>query len=236
MMSEEVTTEAAESTSADSTATEASTESTAQETSNTEAVESANQAQTQEQTEGETQGEHEGGEAEGESEGEESSEGAPESYEEFALPEGFTLEGERLEQATEFFKENNWTQEQAQQGVDMFMKMQQQQIESQMQAFNDTQAEWVQTINEDPEIGGANKDASVAAAQKALATFGTPELNKMLGLPTEDNPTGTGLGNNPELVRLMARIGAAISEDSVVVNQGKGTPKTHEERLYPSQA
>ena len=49
--------------------------------------------------------------------------GAPEQYEAFKLPEGYTLEGDRLEMAHEFAKANNWTQEQAQEGMNTYIKL-----------------------------------------------------------------------------------------------------------------
>lgn len=52
----------------------------------------------------------------------EAPQGAPEQYEAFTLPENYTLDGERLEMAHEFAKANNWTQEQAQEGVATYIK------------------------------------------------------------------------------------------------------------------
>jgi hypothetical protein len=66
---------------------------------------------------------------------------------------------------------------------------------------------WVQQVRSDPELGGANLQATEAACRKAMARFGSPALAKTL--------VEFGLDNHPELVRAFARMGKAIGEDSI---------------------
>ena len=68
------------------------------------------------------------------------------------------------------------------------------------------QTEWLEAAKADPEIGGAKFDASAESARRAIAAYGSDALKKALD--------ETGLGNHPELIRVFAKIGAAMREDS----------------------
>lgn len=132
--------------------------------------------------------------------------GAPESYAEFTLPEGISLDRAALEGFTPLAKDLNLSQEQAQKVVDLYAQKMLPQIQ---QAFADQKAQmvesWLQESMKDPEVGGARFDESVSTARKALDAFGTLALKAALD--------ESGLGNHPELIRLLANIGKRISED-----------------------
>lgn len=68
-------------------------------------------------------------------------------------------------------------------------------VEHQQQAS----AAWADAVRSDSEVGGANFDTAVADAQSVIRQFGTPALRRALDQ--------TGMGNHPETVRLLARIG-----------------------------
>ena len=61
---------------------------------------------------------------------------------------------------------------------------------------------WRQAVRADPEIGHDALDGTVAAADEALETLGTPELRDFLH--------ETGLGDHPELLRFLARAGKKL--------------------------
>lgn len=67
--------------------------------------------------------------------------------------------------------------------------------------------QWRSQVQSDPELGGANLDATALACRKAMAKYGSPELAKFLD--------DMGIGNHPVLVRAFARIGKALGEDTV---------------------
>lgn len=73
-------------------------------------------------------------------------------------------------------------------------------------------ASWTTALKADREVGGAEFDANTQVARRAMAKFATPELRGFL--------EETGLGNHPELVRFMFRVGKALSEDSVAGTAG----------------
>lgn len=140
---------------------------------------------------------------EGEKPADEKPQGAPERYE-FTAPEGVTLDQEAVAAFEPIAKDLNLTNEQAQKLVGL----QAQFVQKQHEAWNATVENWVTEIKGDKEIGGQAMDASIKHAQRAITQFGTPELKAALDT--------TRIGNHPELVRVFARIGKAMAEDTFV--------------------
>mgnify|MGYP001241283752 CR=1 FL=1 len=147
---------------------------------------------------------------------------APETYEVFELPENFDMNEETLGEYHTFAKENNLTQEQAQRGVDMVAQMK----KAEMNQWVEQQKSWVDDAKSDTEFGGDKFDQSISVAVKARDSFGTPEFNEMLD--------SSGLGNHPEMIRFLSRVGKQISEDGVVVGGSSISNQTREAVLYPS--
>ena len=160
---------------------------------------------------------------EGENKSESEVASAPEEYGTFELPDNFDMNEETLGEYHTFAKENNLTQEQAQRGVDMVAQMKQ----AEMTQWVEQQKSWVDDAKSDAEFGGDKFEQNIAVAVKARDSFGTSEFNEMLDT--------SGLGNHPEMIRFLNRVGKAISEDSVVVGGTSTTGnQTRESVLYPS--
>lgn len=87
---------------------------------------------------------------------------------------------------------------------------------------------WRKETLADPEIGGSPEKLAkhVELAQQVLRKFGGEEQVKFL--------MDTGLGSHPAALKLLAKIGAAMSESSLVVGGGNNssTPKSAAEKLY----
>jgi hypothetical protein len=132
---------------------------------------------------------------------------APEApvYGEFKLPDGATVDGASLEQATALFREAGLSQEQAQKFIDLAVSREQAAAHKGVQAFVDLQTKWVSEIKADPEIGGTRFEASMASAGRAIDRLGVPGLKEALNL--------TGAGNNPAIVKAFVRLGQMVSED-----------------------
>ncbi|EPV6100128.1 peptidase [Escherichia coli] len=141
-------------------------------------------------------------------------EGAPEKYE-FKPAEGQELDSAALEQFEPIARELNLSNEQAQKMVDLYgtkiLPMVQQQ---QAEAWQKTTEQWAADVKADKEIGGANLTSNISVAQRALDTFGSPELKEYL--------TASGLGNHPELVKAFVKVGKAMSEDGMVTGKEAG--------------
>lgn len=77
------------------------------------------------------------------------------------------------------------------------------------------------------EWGGEFK-TNLALAGRTLDRFGSPELKAALN--------SSGMGNNPDLIRLLHRVGALLSEDKLVLGGlGGGETKSAADVLYPSK-
>lgn len=156
-------------------------------------------------------------------------EGAPEKYE-FKPTEGSAaFDDSVIEQFSEVARELNLPQEAAQKVLDkMGPALQARQLEN-IQA---ARTMWADSAKIDKEFGGEKLTENLSVAKKALDTFGSPELRTLLN--------DSGLGNHPEMIRLMFRAGKAISEDRFVGSGrgGKTSPVSQSDyasALYPSQ-
>jgi hypothetical protein len=139
--------------------------------------------------------------------------GAPEKYT-FTAPEGTQYDPEILESFEGAAKEAGLTQDAAQKLIEkMAPAITARQID-QVQAIHQ---EWRDTSSADKEFGGEKLAENLGVARKALENLGTPELRKLLD--------DTGLGNHPEVIRLLFRAGKAISEDKFVGGSAAGAGK-----------
>ena len=151
--------------------------------------------------------------------------GAPEEYAEFTMPEGMQVDTALLDQFKPIAKELNLTQEQAQKLVDLQAQSVVNAEKTRAEQWANITKEWQTTAKADAEIGGTEYDANCKIAVRAINTFGTPELKTMLNQ--------YGIGNHPEMIRLMTRIGKGMAEDKIVIpGAGVGTKKSIEDNLY----
>lgn len=141
-------------------------------------------------------------------------EGAPEAYE-FKAPEGGELDKEAVAQFEPIARELNLSQEQAQKLVDLYgSKVMPQLMKQQADTWQKQVADWGTAAKEDAEIGGDKFDGNLTRAKQAMDKFATPQLREFLET--------TGMGNHPELIRVFVKVGAAMSEDSLVTSNEKG--------------
>ncbi len=135
-------------------------------------------------------------------------EGAPETYEDFAAPEGMELNAEALTAFSEIAKAKNLTQAEAQSMVDLATGLMTQREEAQIAAFAAQADGWREATLKDAEFGGTKLAETLPVAVRARDQFGTPELKALLD--------ESRLGDHPEVVRLFYKVGMAISEDNFV--------------------
>lgn len=138
--------------------------------------------------------------------------GAPEKYE-FTAPEGAILDAEAVAEFEPLAKELELTNDKAQKLVDFQTKL----VQKQQQQWDKTVESWESAIRSDKEIGGEALKQNITAAQRAISEFGTPELKAALDT--------TRMGNHPELVRVFARIGKAMAEDTFVAGSKPAAQK-----------
>lgn len=154
--------------------------------------------------------------------------GAPEGdagYADFTLPEGVEIDADGVAELTTLGKELNLSQTSAQKLVDALIKRDQRHAEAATANVTNIREGWQTATRADKEFGGDKLNASLAVAQKALKQFGTPELNELV--------VGAGLGDHPEFIRLMVRVGNAVSESPIVHGANPGTTDAASV-LYPN--
>ena len=155
--------------------------------------------------------------------------GAPETYEEFKLPDGMERDTAQEASFQEFAKGAQFTQEQAQAIVDFEIERQAGFVADQTSKWADTTANWLVEAKKDPEIGGAKYDESVEYANQAIQKFGSVGL-------VDDVFKALGLGNHPEMIRSWAKVGKALAEGGVTTGRagGENSQLTLAQRIYPS--
>jgi len=143
---------------------------------------------------------------------EEESEGAPESYEQFTVPEGAEIDEAVMGEFQTLAKEFDLSQEKAQKFVDLATKNAQEVadsvVEQQKKHWEGIREEWVKEVKADKEFGADKFDKSLVQAKRALKRFGDEETIKFLD--------ATGFGDHPGLFRLLVRADRATAEDTIV--------------------
>ena len=154
--------------------------------------------------------------------------GAPETYADFTLPEGVTVDAELLGEFLPMAKELGLTQEKAQEMVGLAAKMLQKNMDGMYAAFEARKTDWLTQAQADPEISEDVKKGPQSAALRAFNTL------------TKDNPAAKqmvdelGIGNHPEFIRVFYRISSLMKEDSFELPGTANVKASAEEILYPT--
>lgn len=140
---------------------------------------------------------------------------------ELKLPDGSLLDQGRIKSLESLAKENGWTNEQAQTVLNRENEVLSSFMEAQQKLAVDTEAKWIEELKSDKEIGGAEFGKNIELAHRVLAKYDSDgSLRKEMDR--------TRLGNHPLLVKFIARIGKAHSEDSLV--QASSAPSGDKKR------
>lgn len=139
----------------------------------------------------------------------------PEKYAQFKVPEGFTLDSAVTEKFTALAGKLKLSQDEAQELVDF-------QTASVKDHAAKATADWtaqVETWQKEAKAQlGADWQAKLGVVAKARDTVGTPALTKMFD--------ETGIGNHPEVVMMLHKVGTMLLEDKPggAANAGGGKP------------
>jgi len=153
-------------------------------------------------------------------------EGAPETYSDFTLSEGIETDKATMDEFKVLAKEENWSQEKAQKLVDLQNKAMIRVGDTLKQRWNGVQKEWRESTENDKAFGGDKLDESLVFAKSAIKKFGNDAFTEML--------ENTGMGNHPEVVRFLYKIGKSISEDDIMAGRAAASgPKDPAKILFP---
>ena len=137
--------------------------------------------------------------------------GAPESYGDFTLPDGFAIDDEGKSQITELFKGLNLSQKGGQKLVDIFTERMIAQKEAELNALTEQRKQWRASIRQRP-----NYAAERALAQKGMnAVVKDPEGVKLF--------KDSWMSDHPALFNVFVEVGRMVGEDSPLPN---GSPES----------
>jgi hypothetical protein len=64
--------------------------------------------------------------------------------------------------------------------------------------------------------------------------FGNDDLKRLFDQPSPDNPEGLGIGNHPEVIRLLHRVGGMLTEDELITADEPADISEGLARMYPT--
>ena len=134
-----------------------------------------------------------------------------------ALPKDSLLPANRVDEIVQIAKERGLSNEDAKALLEREDSATRRHHEALVNSHQNLVKQWAEQTQNDKEIGGAHYKESVTLARSVLKDFGSPELVEALDK--------TGWGNNPELVRLLTRIGKAYAPDTMVQPGQMPAPK-----------
>lgn len=141
------------------------------------------------------------------------------------LPEGMKLDEALLGEASPVFKDAGLTVRQANKLAAFFGELRAKEAKQRADDWQAITAGWEQQTLRDPEYATVGFKAAQETANRALAQFGTPELDAALA--------STGMDSHPEMVRLFYRIGKAMADDTTERGTGGVDAQvTMETRMY----
>lgn len=143
--------------------------------------------------------------------------GAPEAYADFTFPEGAEPDKATVEKFTALAKELNIPQEKAQELMNLAINNLAEATKKQGEAWAEIRENWVKEIKEDKEFGGEKFEGTLEQAKRTLRNYGSDELEKFI--------SDTGYGDNPHLIRMLAKIDKALGEDKIVQGKEAWAPK-----------
>ncbi len=188
-----------------------------------------------EQTESKTLLSDDGGDGDGDKDPSEA--GVPDKYE-FKAPEDFDLSEEvqnRLDAFTDRAKDMSLSQEQYQALIDYDIERGNAAVEQLSTAYDERVNSWAEEVQNDKELGGEKLTENLGVAKKVLDGYGSEGFQKLLDKPTAENPDGLGLGNHPEMIRFLHRVGKSINDSEFIEGAGhKSEDRDSLQRMYPT--
>ena len=152
--------------------------------------------------------------------------GVPDEYT-FELPDGMEVDTTMVEALSPAFKELGLTNDQASMLASKYAEQMAAQAEQMNTTLNEQYDAWVNEGKKDREIGHNNWQPSVDLANGVIRKFGNARL-------VEEAMVSSGVGNHPEMIRFLSRIGKALSDDTLMTGSqtDTGDPVPAENRWY----
>lgn len=144
--------------------------------------------------------------------------GAPEKYEPFTVPEGYTLDEKVATEAGTLFKELGLSQASGQKLIDMYVSKTTEAANAPYEAYKELRSEWQTAAKADPEIGGKLPEVK-ATVSKAIDSLGDAKL----ATEFREAMDLTGAGDHPAFIKAFYKLAQRAVEGKGV--QGGGPSK-----------
>ncbi len=171
-------------------------------------------------------------------------EGAPEKYEDYKLPEGFTLDEGIKTKVDDLFKGAGLSQEQAQKFIDFYTSETKEAFNAPFKAFKELTERWRSEANSHPDLKGKlgqGQEVNVRIG-KFLQGINDPQLvsdfQELMDL--------TGAGNHQAFIRVIDYAARKLTEGGFVAGRGPSAegqrpapnrpPPTAAEAMWPNLA
>lgn len=154
------------------------------------------------------------------------SEGAPEKYEDFRAPDGYTIDPKTIEAAAPIFKELGLTQVQAQSLVDFHTKQMIDAAKAPQTTYETMRNEWTTKAKADPDMakhavdGKTGLDAVKVDMGRALTALNDPDL----AAEFKQAMDLTGAGDHPAFIKTFWKLAQYVTEGKHVSG---GNPSPH---------
>lgn len=146
------------------------------------------------------------------------SKGAPESYEDYKVPDGYTLDPVVKTEADTLFKGLGLNQEQAQSLVDFYTSKTTEAFQAPFKAYQEMTDGWRKDAEAHPDLRGKlgpGQEVNVRIA-KALDSLGDPKLASDF----REAMDLTGAGNHPAFIRVIDKWAQKVTEGTHVAGKG----------------
>jgi hypothetical protein len=154
------------------------------------------------------------------------SEGAPEKYEDFTAPDGYTIDPKTIEAAAPIFKDLGLTQAQAQSLVDFHTKQMIDAAKAPQTTYETMRNEWQTKAKADPDMskhavdGKTGLDAVKVDMGRALTALNDPALAADFKAAMDL----TGAGDHPAFIKTFWKLAQFVTEGKAVT---PGGPSVH---------
>jgi hypothetical protein len=144
------------------------------------------------------------------------------------IPEGLEVNEALVSEALTIVNNRELSPKDQLQGlIDLQAKLAKEASEGISKTWEDTQKRWQDEVKADPTIGGDKLPTTLAAVNKLVGEYGSPELVEAFAL--------TGAGNNVHVIKFLNNVAGKLLEGSVV---SATSPANQEEdraaRMFPS--
>jgi len=157
--------------------------------------------------------------------------GAPETYANWNVPEGFTLDETVSKEIGGIFKGLNLSQEQGQKLVDFYTAKTAESANQPYQVWQETQEQWIKEVKADRELGPRLNEVKTTIS-KAIDGLNDPKLARDF----REAMDFTGAGNNPAFIRAFWKLAQMVTEGGHVAGGGPSAQGQRRQGETPSAA